>query len=92
MKRLFVQHNIELTTEARQIPNGNSYYVPATKLNMTETLRVEDEEQAIFADFMAWVDNYNSYIFNAWNENVRDKQEVDIDVEDFIDVEDATVQ
>ena len=92
MKRLFVQHNIELTTEARQIPNGSSYYVPATKLDMTETLRVEDEEQAIFADFMAWVDNYNSYIFNAWNENVRNKQEVDIDVEDFIDVEDATVQ
>ena len=61
-------------------------------LNLTEPLRVEDEEQAIFADFMAWVDNYNTYIFNAWNENVRDKQEVDIDVEDFIDVEDAIVQ
>lgn len=92
MKRLPVQHYIDLTTESRDLPNGNRYYVPTTKLNMTETLRVEESEQARFADFMAWIDNYNSYIFNAWNENVRNKQEVDIDMQEFIDVEDATVQ
>ncbi len=92
MKRLPPQHYIHLVTEPRDLPNGNRYYVPMTKLDMTETLRVEDEHQQTFADFMAWIDNYNSYIFNAWNENVRNKQEVDIDMEEFIDVEDATVQ
>ena len=92
MKRLPVQHTIDLITEARELPNGNKYYVPSTKLDLTQSLRVEDSEQSRFADFIQWVDNYNEYIVNAWNENVRNKQKVDIDVEDFIDVEDATVQ
>ena len=92
MKRLPVQHHIDLVTEARKLPNGNQYYVPATKLDLTQSLRVEDKEQSMFADFMLWVDNYNDYILNSWNENVHSKQEVDIEGEDFVDVEDATVQ
>ena len=92
MKRLPVQHHIDLVTEARELPNGNKYYVPATKLDLTESLRVEEADQKLFGDLMEWVQNYNDYILNAWSENVHSKQEVDIDVESFVDVEDATVQ
>ena len=33
---------------------------------------------------MQWIDNYNDYIINAWNENSRKKEDMDVDVVDEI--------
>ena len=90
-KRLFPQHNMVLATEQRNLPNGGNYYVPVHKIDMTDTLRIEPEDQVLFGDFMQWVLNYNDYILNAWSENVHSKQKIDVEVESFVDVEDATV-
>lgn len=89
MKRLPVQHLITANTEERKLPNGNSFYLPVVSLNLTDTLPLTDDEQIMFADFMSWVDNYNSYITNAWSEKANahmDDEEVNV-VDDIVDIE-----
>ena len=51
-------------TEERKLPSGNKYYLPTAMLHrrMLE-IRIRSK---IFSDFMQWIENYNSYIFNAW--------------------------
>lgn len=89
MKRLPVQHIITANTEERKLPNGNSFYLPVTSLDATTQLELTDEEQTRFADFVAWVQNYNEYILNAWSENAnRDMKDEDMStVEDFVDID-----
>ena len=67
MKRLPVQHNIMLTTEERKLPNGNSFYLPNASLDVTKTVQLTDNDQELFANFMAWIQNYNEYIINEWS-------------------------
>lgn len=81
MKRLPVQHLITANTEERKLPNGNSFYLPVVSLDISNTLSLTNDEQETFANFMAWVDNYNTYIINAWAENVKDDMsDDDVDV------------
>ena len=88
MKRLPPQHNIEVATEQRKLPNGNSFYIPSVSLNLTNVIKLSEEDQQTFADFMQWIDNYNDYIINAWNENSRKKEDMDMDiVQDLIETE-----
>lgn len=88
MRRLPVQHNIEATTEERSLPNGNVFYLPTLTLDLGETLEVGDGEQETFANFMAWIENYNDYIKNAWNENAYKNDDTDTDtVEEFVDID-----
>ena len=87
MKRLPIQHYVKLATEERKLPNGNCFYLPSVTLDLTKTLDMDDEAQEIFANFLAWVANYNGYITNAWNENMHKNEEVDTEtVDDFIDI------
>ena len=89
MKRLPVQHMITANTEERKLPNGNSFYLPVVSLDVTQTLSLTDTEQAMFGDFMAWVDNYNTYIVNAWAEKANshmDDDDVDV-VDGLVDIE-----
>jgi hypothetical protein len=89
MKRLPVQHIVTANTEERKLPNGNSFYLPVTSLDVTSVLDLSDAEQTRFADFVAWVQNYNEYIINAWSENAnRDIKDEDMStVEDFVDID-----
>ena len=88
MRRLPVQHNMKAATEERALPNGSVFYLPTLALDLQETLDVTDPEQETFANFLAWVANYNQYILNAWDENAHKSEEVDTDmVEDFVDVD-----
>lgn len=89
MKRLPVQHIITANTEERKLPNGSAFYLPVTSLDATTQLELTDEEQTRFADFVAWVQNYNEYILNAWSENAnRDMKDEDMStVEDFVDID-----
>jgi hypothetical protein len=50
---------------------------------MTE---VEDET---FVNFMAWVENYNTYIANTWAEKAKEEmEEDDVDIVDsLVDIE-----
>lgn len=89
MKLLPVHHLITANTEERKLPNGNSFYLPVVSLDISNTLSVTNEEQETFANFMAWVDNYNTYIINAWAENVKDDMsDDDVDVVDgLVDID-----
>lgn len=92
MKRLPVQHMITANTEERKLPNGSSFYLPVVSLDVTNTLNLTDAEQEMFASFMGWVDNYNTYIINSWAEKAKDEMsDEDVDVVDGlvdIDIED----
>ena len=89
MKRLPVQHNVELTTEERKLPNGNSFYLPLAGMDATKTVELQQTDQNLFADFMAWVQNYNEYIINVYAEKAGDKDGDELDdlnIDDLIDV------
>jgi hypothetical protein len=89
MQRLPIQHIITANTSERKIPTGASYYVPVASLDVTKTIELTDQDQALFGDFMSWIDNYNNYIINAWAEKANSKMEdEDVDVvDDLVDIE-----
>jgi hypothetical protein len=88
MRRLPPQHYITSTTKEVPLPNGSSFYVPETDIDLSNTLDMDNESQAVFANFVAWIENYNTYILNAWNENMHKNEDVDTDtVEAFVDID-----
>jgi hypothetical protein len=88
MKRLPVQHNVTLGTEERKLPNGNSFYLPTASLDVSNTIQLTSADQETFANFLAWVENYNSYIISEWDSKANHHDEGDNDViSDFIDIE-----
>jgi len=89
MSRLPVMHNFVANTAERKMPNGNSFFVPVVSLNIHDVIDVTPDDNNMFTDFLSWVDNYNSYISNAWAENANAKME-DGDAEvldDLVDIE-----
>tara|TARA_R110001632_G_scaffold11556_1_gene41527 strand:+ start:265 stop:1203 length:939 start_codon:yes stop_codon:yes gene_type:complete len=86
MQRLPPQHIISANTAERKIPTGASYYVPVASLDVSNTIDLTQEDQVLFGDFMAWIDNYNSYIINQWAEKANSRME-----DDDIDVVDGLV-
>jgi len=87
MRRLPPMHNVSLGTEERKLPNGNSFFLPTTKLDIQTVLDLDDATQETLGNFLAWITNYNEYIVNAWDENVSKHEDVDTEtVEDFIDI------
>ena len=87
MRRLPPMHNVSLGTEERKLPNGNSFFLPTTQLDIQTVLDLDDPTQETLGNFLAWITNYNEYIVNAWDENVSKHEDVDTEtVEDFIDI------
>ena len=89
MKRLPVQHSVTLNSEEHKLPNGSSFYLPLTSMDVTETIDLTQDDQQKFADFMTWVSNYNEYIINTYAEKATSKQDEDLDA---IDVDDLIEQ
>jgi hypothetical protein len=89
MKRLPIQHMVSGNTQERKLPNGNSFYLPVMSLDVTKTLDLGDKEQETFADFMSWVENYNTYIINTWSEKASNyDDELDAEIaSDIIDID-----
>lgn len=89
--RLLPQHWIKLDTEERSLPNGESYYLPTSTLDLATSIPLLDQDQKTFADFNTWIDNYNDYIIKQFNEaraNGAGEEAVDEDlVDEFVDVE-----
>lgn len=89
MQRLPVQHSIESGTEERKLPNGSSFFLPTVTVDATKPIELSDDDQQLFSDFMAWVDNYNTYIVNTWakkaNAHMED-DDVDV-VDDIVDID-----
>ena len=87
MRRLPPQHTFTATTAEQSLPNGNSFYLPETALDLQTTLELDDATQETLGNFLAWITNYNEYISNAWDENAHKHEAVDKEgVEEFIDI------
>ena len=88
-RRLPVQHNIEVGSEERSLPTGASFFLPTANVDFTNQIDLTEGDQQKFSDFIEWINNYNDYIVNAWNEGSAKRQEASDDelVADFIDVE-----
>jgi hypothetical protein len=58
-------------------------------LDVSKSIEVTDDDQNMFADFLAWLDNYNQYILNLWQEKANSRMEDDdVDVVDnLVDIE-----
>ena len=85
-----MQHNVTLNTEERKLPNGNSFYLPKTSLDATNSVELTQDDQEKFADFMSWVTNYNEYIINSYAEKASSKNDMDldeVDIDGVVDVE-----
>ena len=88
MRRLPPQHYITSTSKEVPLPNGSSFYIPVADIDLGTTLDMDNESQEVFASFMAWIENYNTYILNAWNENMHKNEDVDTNtVEEFVDID-----
>ena len=70
MKRLPLQHYIGLTSTEQPLPNGSSFWLPNANLDMSKSIEIEDGDHERFADFIAWVTNYNEYIMSQWELSV----------------------
>ena len=89
MKRLPIQHEMNFSTEERKLPNGNSFFLPKCDVDVSNQISITEKDQDIFADFMAWVQNYNDYISAEWDKRASIKAEdnlVDV-VDTFVDVD-----
>jgi len=89
MRHLPPQHNFIATTEKRELPNGNCFYLPKVQLDASKTIDISDSEsQETLANFLAWIANYNEYILGAWDENKHKNDDVDEDlVDSFVDID-----
>ena len=88
MRRLLPQHYITTTSREVPLPNGSSFYVPEADIDLGNTLDMDNASQEVFANFIAWIENYNTYILNTWNENMHKNEEVDTEtVEAFVDID-----
>ena len=95
-KRLPIQHIVEAATEERPLPNGNSFFLPVNTVNLTNIVDIEQSDQELFTDFMAWIQNYNEYIINMYAEkatahNDEDDIEITDSLSDMIDIDDEEV-
>ncbi len=87
LKKYPHNHTMYGSSEERKLPNGNSYYVPTVRLDLSKQIKTTDEDNALFGNLLAWVTNYNQYIMGLWNENVHSHEDVDTDmVDSFIDI------
>ena len=87
-----VQHEISLSTEENSLANGNSFYLPTPTLDLSNTIEVGDDDQATFSNLVLWIQNYNDYILNQWNENAHKNEDVDESVlDEFIEIDSSEV-
>ena len=93
MQRLPPQHYVKFKTEKRELPNGSCFYLPDPALDLMSTLDMDSDTQGTFADFVAWVANYNQYILGEWGDKMQhDNDEIpDAIVEDLIDIDEDFV-
>lgn len=87
--RILPQHSITLGAEEQTLPTGASYYLPTATLELGNTIDLTDKDQVLFADFNAWIDNYNEYIVKEFNDNAKSQPDAELAeiVEEFIEVE-----
>ena len=87
-KHVLPQHYINCATDKRELPNGNSFYLPTVEVD-SNALDITDKQHKLFEEFVQWIKNYNEYIFKTWTDK-RESELTDEEtstVNQFVDVE-----
>ena len=86
-KRLTMQHEITVSLEERK--GVGSYFVAVPSIDLTKSLEIRNpEDHDIFNSFQEWIQNFNAYIMNLWDENCSKHEVIDEEViEDFIEID-----
>jgi hypothetical protein len=77
MRRLPPQHNMTIETQGRELPTGSTFYVPVVNLDMQNNLEVTPEDQEVFKEFMAYVENFNVWVLSEWDKAAHGEPEED---------------
>jgi hypothetical protein len=93
MRKLPVQHNITALGDPRALPSGDKFYVPKVMLDTTNTITLSDKDQTTFTDFVSWIENYNTYIMNMWDEKVNSTMSTEDEntVDQFVQIDNQDV-
>ena len=87
MKRLPPQHMFEVATEQRKLPNGNSFYVTKSSLDLSNKVDRADTDEEHFVSFQSWIQGYNQFVIGKHHELAHTNESVDKElVESFIDI------
>jgi hypothetical protein len=88
MQVLPMSYNILLSSEARSLPNGESFYLPRVQLDLKNKLELLESDQETFTNFLDWIKDHNTYVLGKWDENnVEDVDAATKElVNEFIDV------
>lgn len=71
-KRLPVNHWINCTTvRGGDGKSAIEYYIPAYKLDLSNSIELTEDDQQRFSDFIDWIGNYNQYIVDAHNKSAK---------------------
>jgi len=93
MRKLPVQHTITALGDPRALPSGDKFYVPKVMLDTTNTISLSDKDQTTFTDFVSWIENYNTYIMNMWDEKVNSTMSTEDEntVDQFVQIDNQDV-
>ena len=90
--RLFPQHEINLSTEGAPMMNGNMLYQPLPTIHLSKEIELKQpEDNDMLMKFSTWVDNYNKYIKEAYDQKAKNTPFTDKEVavlNSFVPVED----
>ena len=75
--------------QARELNNGESYFVPKLSLDLKTKLDMLESDQETFTNFLDFIKMHNTYVLGKWEENnVEDVDDSTKElVNEFIDVE-----
>ena len=91
--RLPISHAMNVSTEKRDLPTGNSFWVPVLDVDTTTSFEITDMDQELMGEFMAQVESHNKWVMGEWDKSYQDntpEPESDV-VDEFITVEEADV-
>ena len=77
----------KVETSERKLPNGNSFYVTKSSLDVSNKVKIVPADEEHFVSFQSWIQGVNQWIIGKHNEFAHNNESVDKElVESFIDI------
>ena len=87
LQRLPIHHMITATTDEKKLPNGNSFYVTKSSLDVANKVKIVPADEEHFVSFQSWIQGVNQWVIGKHNELAHNHEGVDKElVESFIDI------
>ena len=77
----------KVETSERKLPNGNSFYVTKSSLDVSNKVKITPADEEHFVSFQSWIQGVNQWVIGKHNELAHNNESVDKElVESFIDI------